>query len=229
VWTTRDGGGLPTFPTGVPFTLPDAGRSNPDATRPATPTLDAAPQAGLPRADAAAPAPSMSRVCRPEAAACQSHFDCCGALTCQRGRCTRTCGDGVCGADETPESCCKDCGRCGAGTYCSQATLACSAPVVLMSFTFTHACMTEPGPIGVRFFDESNSLAYPSATDRYTLPKDGTETFTILCVPGARICYGAAALGGRAAWGTGLQAERPCVGCCATCGTGDVMGNLVCR
>jgi hypothetical protein len=150
-------------------------------------------------------------------------------LTCQRGRCARGCGDGTCGPDEAPETCCVDCRRCGAGAHCSPATLACEAPVVLMSFTFTHACMTEAGPIAVRFFDETNGLIYPNASERYLLPKDGTETFTILCVPGDRICFGAAAVGGRAIWGTGVSAERSCVGCCGTCGAGDVMLSLVCR
>ena len=218
-----DASGREVFSTGTPYALPDGGIRTivPDAGR-----LDAPAPTDAARDVVATDV--VARLCRRETETCMRTAECCAGVTCQKGRCVRGCGDGVCGPDESRDTCCRDC-ACGAGTYCSPTTLACLAPVVLMSFTFTHACMTEPGPIEMRVFDDSNGLVFPGGSDRYVLPKDGTETFTIQCVPGDRICYGAAAGGGRSNWGAGLTGNLACSGCCGTCSFGDVSLNLVCR
>ncbi len=216
-----DASGREVFSTGTPYAFPDGGIRTiaPDA-----PLADVAVRSDAARDSVAA---DVAPACRRETETCLRSSECCPGVICQRGRCV-PCGDGVCGPGESRETCCRDC-PCGAGTYCSPTTLACLAPVVLMSFTFTHACVTEPGPIEMRLFDDSNGLVFPGGTDRYILPKDGTETFTIQCVPGDRICFGAAGASGRGSWGAGLAGNQSCTGCCAPCGFGDNALSLVCR
>jgi hypothetical protein len=98
-----------------------------------------------------------------------------------------------------------------------------------MSWTLTHGCASESGPIEVRLFDQTNGLIFPGGTDRYLIAKDGTETMTVTCVPGDRICLGAAAVGGRASWGMGPWGDRPCSTCCNPCGQIDPTLSLTCQ
>ncbi len=169
-----------------------------------------------------------ARLCRRETEPCQVSSDCCTGVSCQKGRCARGCGDGVCGSDESPATCCRDC-ACGSGTLCSPATLSCMPPSVLMSFFISHACVSEPGPINARLFDDSNRLVFPGGTDSYRIQKDSADTFTIACVAGDRICFGLEGASGKNTWGVGLLGDKACTGCCRICGLGDVTLNLVCK
>jgi hypothetical protein len=83
----------------------------------------------------------------------------------------------------------------------------------MLTFTLQHACGTQP--IQVRFFDKANNIVWPSASTTIALEPGKTESYTLKCIPGARICFGAAQAD--SVWGVTLANSRECQACCAVC------------
>lgn len=137
-------------------------------------------------------------------------------MTCQGASCLPppVCGDGVCGAGETSTTCCADCG-CPTGAWCSTATHTCLITSAAMHWTFEHQCASA-GTISFRLFDDTNGGGWPAGSDVFLLPSGTSKEADIACIPGALICFGAAA--GTLYWGGGLDDAEPCTNCCATCG-----------
>lgn len=96
-----------------------------------------------------------------------------------------------------------------------------------MHWSFSQQCSLV-GTVSLRLFDETNGGGWPGGSDVYLLPSATTKTADIACVPGAKICYGAAA--GSLYWGGGLDDVNPCSDCCNTCGAGTIaQRNLTCQ
>mgnify|MGYP001588482611 FL=1 len=72
------------------------------------------------------PQPPPGPQCRTDDQACDKTTDCCNPLVCVNNFCkvkssSDTCGDNRCGATETQDNCCADCG-CPAGKSCVTGT-----------------------------------------------------------------------------------------------------------
>jgi len=82
--------------------------------------------------------------------------------------------------------------------------------------------------INYKFFDVDHDLVWPSASSHYyTEFYDYKYTSDLSCIPGAKICYGAAT--GELYWGVGINGDYGCEGCCVFCEDGKSYGwDLTC-
>lgn len=121
------------------------------------------------------------------------------------------CGNNICEAGETSDSCLADCPR--DPTYSD------------IKLSITDQC-NDGYSINYRFFDTTNNLVWPG-TDRhyYTEFYNQRYTSTLTCRTGAKICFGGET--GNLKWGVGLNEEQGCTDCCYTCQSGVDQGWLL--
>jgi hypothetical protein len=75
--------------------------------------------------------------------------------------------------------------------------------------------------VQVKVFSQSRNWQWPSATTHYDLKDDGKHSIHISCQNGEKVCYGASySANNKTYWGVGLKGDKPCAGCCLTCGSG---------
>jgi hypothetical protein len=84
-----------------------------------------------------------------------------------------------------------------------------------LTFSLQHACGADP--IRVRFFDKEHNVTWPSATSHATLAVGATESYSLRCQTGARVCFGADEPAAKRYWGVTLANDRECAACCAIC------------
>jgi len=81
---------------------------------------------------------------------------------------------------------------------------------------------TTSSPIFARMFSRTRNFVWP-ATGHYFLlrPGVGYQSVKVSCMPGEKICYGAAltADGKGRYWGAGYNGDKTCTDCCVRCGT----------
>jgi hypothetical protein len=133
--------------------------------------------------------------------------------SCHSGKCESSCGNGVCDGNETPNTCCQDCG-CENGYACQNNS--CSyIGTSTMRWAIDNEC-TRGGPIHVRFFDVNDHLYWPGGS-YYTVSYGNTDTLSIECTTGNKICLGAGEDGLSGYWGVSLDGSKGCQGCCRFC------------
>jgi hypothetical protein len=72
----------------------------------------------------------------------------------------------------------------------------------------------------VKVFSQSRNWQWPTTTTHWTLGDDGQHEFHVGCQDGEKICYGGAfAANDKTHWGVGFKGDKPCQGCCLTCGS----------
>lgn len=71
----------------------------------------------------------------------------------------------------------------------------------------------------VKFFSQNRNWQWPSATSHWTLGDTGQHEFHLSCQNGEKICYGGSfTADDKTHWGVGFKGDKPCQGCCLTCG-----------
>jgi hypothetical protein len=94
-----------------------------------------------------------------------------------------------------------------------------------VTFTITDACH-DGWAINYRFWDETNSLVWPSATTNYYTQHDDTPYQSALsCETGALICYGARNSNPALPyyWGVDVDNSESCPDCCIRCQSGNTL------
>jgi hypothetical protein len=84
------------------------------------------------------------------------------------------------------------------------------------SFTWTikDGCFDGLG-VYVRFFDETNGLVFPNASQAYVINSGRSGTVKLTVKRGAKICYGAEPTNRDGSyWGVGLDNDQGCASCC---------------
>lgn len=72
----------------------------------------------------------------------------------------------------------------------------------------------------VKFFSQTRTWSWPTATTHWTLADTGEHAFHLACQNGEKICYGGAFdANDKTYWGVGFKGDRPCTDCCLTCGS----------
>jgi hypothetical protein len=75
--------------------------------------------------------------------------------------------------------------------------------------------------VQVAFYSQSRPHVWPGRNRAYGLNDYQTHTYTLSCVAGERICFGAWVTGrGNTYWGVGPDNRYSCQRCCAICGAG---------
>jgi hypothetical protein len=75
--------------------------------------------------------------------------------------------------------------------------------------------------VQVAFYSQSRGHVWPGRNRAYPLNDYQTYTYTLDCVRGERICFGAWVTGrGNTYWGVGPDDKYTCTSCCAVCGGG---------
>ena len=73
--------------------------------------------------------------------------------------------------------------------------------------------------VQVEFYSQDRKHAWPGGNQAYGLNDYKTHEFTLSCIAGEKICYGAWPTGGGDTyWGVGPNNKYNCKGCCAICG-----------
>jgi Pyruvate/2-oxoacid:ferredoxin oxidoreductase delta subunit len=81
----------------------------------------------------------------------------------------------------------------------------------------------------IKFFDVTNNLLWPNATEVYIIPTGETRNTTLSCRTGANVCYGARTdPRGDGWWGVDLDRSKGCDNCCRTCSTSTASIRLTC-
>jgi hypothetical protein len=171
--------------------------------------------------------------CRSTGQACAVTSDCCSSLACLSNKCQTpppadVCGDGICSGSESPASCCRDCG-CPGGSTCN-GTSCVAVGLSSMTWQLTDSCF-DGEDIEVRYFDATDLGFWPpDPTQVYVLQQGTTESRTLACTTGAKICFGAEQPLHGFYWGLDIDASRSCAACCFTCTTTTVNpGPLTCN
>ncbi|TAK16781.1 MAG: hypothetical protein EPO35_04635 [Acidobacteria bacterium] len=72
--------------------------------------------------------------------------------------------------------------------------------------------------VDFRLFDRTNNLQWPADPSKvWFIDSGGLLAQLVSCIPGAKICYGAAAPGQEGEWGIGINGNARCPDCCQTC------------
>jgi hypothetical protein len=78
-----------------------------------------------------------------------------------------------------------------------------------------------PNIIDVEFYSQDRNHAWPGGSKVYTISDYNTKHYTLNCVSGEKICYGAGVRGRYSQyWGVGIGNRQSCIGCCFVCGGG---------
>jgi hypothetical protein len=77
----------------------------------------------------------------------------------------------------------------------------------------------------IKFFAQNRSWVWPNASEAYVLDDYQTHSYTLTCIRGEEICFGAWSVArgnrtGRLSWGVGRNNNESCRNCCFTCGDG---------
>jgi hypothetical protein len=76
--------------------------------------------------------------------------------------------------------------------------------------------------VQVKFFSANRRHVWPSVSTAYTIRDYNVKYFTLGCISGEKICYGAAIKGNyNIGWGKGIRGNRGCYNCCYVCGAGS--------
>ncbi|HME56863.1 MAG TPA: hypothetical protein VKF63_00885 [Terracidiphilus sp.] len=115
------------------------------------------------------------------------------------------------------------CGAGGGGTTTDPTSTS------ALTFQINDAC-NDGYTVFYKFFDETDSLVWPSSTQAYTIQYGETYTSNLSCNTGAKICYGASDDGNDAIgyWGVGSSNLESCTNCCYTCANTQVDVQLDC-
>lgn len=88
-----------------------------------------------------------------------------------------------------------------------------------ITFNITDGCNNGTS-IDYKFYDVTNNLVWPSATDHYyTSAYNATYTHNLLCSTNAKVCYGARSNG--IFWGIDVDGSKSCSDCCIFCTQGN--------
>ncbi len=72
----------------------------------------------------------------------------------------------------------------------------------------------------VKAFSQSRNWQWPSSTKHWTLDDNVQHDLRVGCQDGEKICYGGSfTADDRRHWGVGFKGDKPCQGCCLTCGS----------
>jgi hypothetical protein len=109
---------------------------------------------------------------------------------------------------------------------CTPTTPSSTSALVL---PITNSCGLAPS-VSIRFFDKTNNLVWPSASTVYTLAYGSSNSWSLTCNAGAKICYGASLSSDAIQyWGDGINGDLGCTDCCVTCADKTAQGwNLTC-
>jgi hypothetical protein len=87
--------------------------------------------------------------------------------------------------------------------------------------------------VQIEFYSQSRNVAWPGNGRAYPLNDYQPHSFTLNCISGEKICYGAWPTGGdthgryRNYWGVGANNQHGCDHCCGICGVDDPDMRLV--
>ena len=81
--------------------------------------------------------------------------------------------------------------------------------------------------VQVEFYSQSRDHVWPGGGKAWGLNDYDTHEFTLNCISGEKICYGAWVTGNSERyWGVGLNDRHTCSNCCGICGEDDPEMNL---
>jgi hypothetical protein len=76
-------------------------------------------------------------------------------------------------------------------------------------------------PVDIQFYADNRTHLLPNTRATYSIDERGMHSYTIPCMAGEKICYGAWVRGNATAyWGKGQDDKRRCSDCCYTCNGG---------
>ena len=76
--------------------------------------------------------------------------------------------------------------------------------------------------VDLEFYSQNRRYVWPGKGEVYVIRDYEVKNYTIKCMSGEKICYGAWVRGNsRNYWGAGRDNKQSCKGCCYTCGDGD--------
>ena len=82
--------------------------------------------------------------------------------------------------------------------------------------------------VQIEFYSQERKHAWPGGNRAYTLNDYEVHSYTLNCIAGEKICYGAWVTGNSSRyWGVGMNDRRSCQGCCYTCDGGTATVRLV--
>jgi len=87
-----------------------------------------------------------------------------------------------------------------------------------MTWTVSNQC-TSGAEIDYKLYDRSNSLVWPSSTSHYYIGYGQTQSRSLSCTSGAKVCMGAST--DTLSWGVGLAGTSGCDTCCYFCDGGN--------
>src|SRR5215813_2954638 len=90
-----------------------------------------------------------------------------------------------------------------------------------------HFINRSPWQAQIDFQSQDRGHAWPGGDHAWGLNDGDAHTYSLSCVSGEEICYGAWTVApghetGPHYWGQGQSHDRSCTHCCATCGGGEV-------
>lgn len=107
------------------------------------------------------------------------------------------------------------------------AALLCALPPIRLASqtmdTMTwHMRNATSSTVGISFYSQGRSGEWPGNGKAYELEAYERHAYTLRCVRGEDICYGAWIVGHPSTyWGSGVDDDEACSDCCAKCGDGD--------
>ena len=105
------------------------------------------------------------------------------------------------------------------GIVCAAFLLAGGAPASSGDATFTLANKARFN-VMVKVFSQSRHWEWPSTTRHWNLDDDAQHALRISCQDGEKVCYGGSfTADDKTHWGVGFKGDKPCSGCCLTCGS----------
>jgi len=75
--------------------------------------------------------------------------------------------------------------------------------------------------VDIAFYSENLNRAWPGGDKAWIIADYDVHSYTLSCIQGERVCYGAWVRGSTSAyWGSGLGGKQPCQACCFVCNGG---------
>jgi len=72
--------------------------------------------------------------------------------------------------------------------------------------------------VQIEFYAQGRSHAWPGGNRAYNLNDYDVHTYTLNCIGGEKVCYGAWVTGNSSRyWGVGMNNKHGCSDCCYTC------------
>ncbi|MGO4870454.1 MAG: hypothetical protein ACLPGW_07550 [Roseiarcus sp.] len=82
-------------------------------------------------------------------------------------------------------------------------------------------------PLQVSFYSQDRHHEWPGDGRSWDLFDNRPHTFSLGCIRGETICYGAFVYQTHSRyWGVGFKNSKSCKGCCGTCGAGSMENSL---